>query len=106
MAPSAASCADCGAEVRGHFRSCAFCALDDQQLDMLTTVLTARGNIKELERHLGVSYPTARARLDELLRALGIDVSDRPRPAANRRELLDAVARGELDVDAAMEQLR
>src|SRR3954447_23483633 len=105
MAPSAATCAECGCELRGQFRSCEFCALDDSQLAMLRTFLAARGNVKELERQLGVSYPTARARLDELLKSLGVDIPDRPRTPINRRELLDAVARGELDVDAAMEQL-
>lgn len=101
---SAATCVDCGTELHGRFRTCEFCGLDDHQRALLRTFLTARGNIKELERHLGVSYPTARARLDELLRALGIDVPDKPR-ATSRRDLLDAVARGEIDVDTAMENL-
>jgi len=97
-------CDTCDTEVRGHFRHCEFCALDDAQRELLRVFLAARGNTKELERHLGVSYPTARARLEDLLAALGIT----PRPAdrpADRKQLLEAVARGEVDVDDAMHEL-
>jgi hypothetical protein len=97
-------CERCDTDVRGHFRHCEFCALDEAQRDLLRVFLAARGNTKELERHLGVSYPTARARLEDLLAALGVA----PRPAerpADRKQLLEAVARGELDVDDAMDEL-
>jgi len=59
--------------------------------------------MKELERHLGVSYPTARARFDALLAKIGID-----RPAAtspSRVELMEQVARGEIDIDEALRRL-
>jgi hypothetical protein len=58
--------------------------------------------MKELERHLGVSYPTARARFDSLLGKLGLE------PVASqtsRLEMLEAVARGEIAVDEALEKL-
>lgn len=92
-------CDHCGTEVRGDFCGCGFCALDDTQRGVLRVFLAARGNTKELERHLGVSYPTARARLDDLLHALGIDGSP------TRREVLDSVSHGEVDVDSALDQL-
>ena len=59
--------------------------------------------MKDLERHLGVSYPTARARFDALLARLGIE---RPAaPAPSRVELMEQVARGEIDIDEAMRRL-
>ena len=59
--------------------------------------------MKDLERHLGVSYPTARARFDTLLGKLGIE---RPAaPAPSRVELMEQVARGEIDVDEALARL-
>jgi hypothetical protein len=102
---SSLHCDACDTEVSGHFRHCEFCGLTDEQRDLLRVFLAARGNAKELERHLGVSYPTARARLDDLLAALGITAVPPPR-FTDRRDLLAAVAGGEVDVDSALEQLR
>jgi hypothetical protein len=101
------ACDTCDTEVRGHFSTCEFCSLDDAQRGLLRVFLASRGNAKELERHLGVSYPTARARLDELLTALDI-VPTQSVPAskpANRREVIAALAQGDLDVDAALAKL-
>ena len=60
--------------------------------------------MKELERHLGVSYPTARARFDALLAKIGID-RPAPAPSPSRVELMEQVARGEIDIDEAMKRL-
>ena len=59
--------------------------------------------MKDLERHLGVSYPTARARFDLLLTKLGIERA--PAAAPSRIELMEQVARGEIDVDEALRRL-
>jgi hypothetical protein len=97
------SCRECGTEISGDFEACEFCALSSEERQTLRVFLASRGNMRELERHLGVSYPTARARFDLLLARLGID---RPAPAATGRlDVLEAVARGELPVDAALQQL-
>lgn len=60
--------------------------------------------MKDLERHLGVSYPTARARFDSLLGRLGLG-AERPTPANERLGALEALARGEIDVDEAERRL-
>ena len=70
---------------------------------MLRVFLASRGNMKELERHLGVSYPTARARFDTLLARLGL-APERPAPAP-RVELLEQLAKGEIDIDQAIQKL-
>jgi len=99
-------CDTCGTGLSGQFRSCEFCGLDDAERDLLRVFLASRGNMKELERHLGVSYPTARARFEDLLRTL--DLHPRPEPAAEdpRLATLRSVAAGELDVDQARTALR
>lgn len=98
------SCPSCDTELSGAFASCEYCVLGDEDRDVLRVFLASRGNMKELERHLGVSYPTARARFDALLTKLGID---RPaaQPAAGRVELMEQVARGEIDIDEALKRL-
>lgn len=65
-------CHHCGSELVGDFAPCPYCALDDAELAMLKVFLSSRGNMRELEKHLGVSYPTARARFGGLLAKLGL----------------------------------
>jgi hypothetical protein len=98
------SCPSCETELSGAFAQCEFCVLTDEDRDVLRVFLASRGNMKDLERHLGVSYPTARARFDALLSRLGIERAPSP-PAASRVELMEQVARGELDIEEALKRL-
>ncbi len=99
------SCQSCGTELSGEFESCEFCSLSNEDRQVLRVFLASRGNMKDLERHLGVSYPTARARFDALLSRLGLAPERQPAPGASRVELLEQLARGEIDVDQAMAKL-
>lgn len=65
-------CPSCGTEVSGHFDSCRFCRLDQADTAILEVFLRSRGNIRDVQAHLEVSYPTARARLVEVLERLGL----------------------------------
>jgi hypothetical protein len=98
------SCEQCGTELSGVFGACDFCALGDEDREVLRVFLSSRGNMKEVERHLGVSYPTARARFDALLGRVGLAPVPEPAPdtsRSDRLEVLEKLARGEVDVDAA-----
>lgn len=94
------SCTACGTEVTGAYTTCAFCAQDDADRALLALFLLSRGNLKEVERALGVSYPTARARVDAMIQRLGLRSEE-----TRRLETLEALARGEIDVDAALSDL-
>jgi hypothetical protein len=96
-------CQSCGTELSGLFEPCDFCGLAEEDRDLLRVFLASRGNMKELERHLAVSYPTARARFDAVLDRLGLAAA--PGPTRTRLDVLEALARGELDVDEAQRQL-
>jgi hypothetical protein len=98
------SCPSCETELSGAFAQCEFCVLTDEDRDVLRVFLASRGNMKDLERHLGVSYPTARARFDTLLTKLGIERGPIT-ASASRLELMEQVARGEIDIDEAMKRL-
>lgn len=96
-------CASCGTELSGRFETCPYCALGAQDRRVLQTFLVSRGNMKELARELGVSYPTARARFTELLVALGLEEAA---PAAGSTlDILSRLAAGDMDVDQAEAQL-
>ncbi|WP_345580620.1 DUF2089 domain-containing protein [Tessaracoccus lubricantis] len=69
-------CLHCGTEIAGEFASCEFCSLGEADLTLLKVFLGSRGNLREVEKHLQVSYPTARARLDAVLAKLGLDPAD------------------------------
>ncbi|MFZ2750842.1 MAG: DUF2089 domain-containing protein [Propioniciclava sp.] len=72
LAVSRLGCPGCGTELVGSFATCPYCALGEADLGLLRVFLTSRGNLKEVEKHLGVSYPTARSRFNDLLDRLGM----------------------------------
>lgn len=98
------SCHSCGTELSGDFETCEFCAMGSEDRELLKIFLGSRGNMKALERQLGVSYPTARARLDSVLAKLGIEPGGGPAPEASL-EVLQALARGEVNVEEAAARL-
>lgn len=104
-------CESCGTELAGIFAPCEFCALSAADLDLLRVFLAARGNLREVERHLGVSYPTARARFTEVLQRMGLVESDarasadQPAATPSRDEILAEVATGALTPAEAAELL-
>ncbi len=96
-------CSNCGTELSGHFAACRYCGLSQDDLELLKVFLTSRGNMKEVERFLGVSYPTARLRYAEVLGRLGLEAT--PVPVDRDRVLADLAA-GAIGVDEAEALLR
>ena len=101
-------CSHCGTELSGEFAPCRFCRLEEKHLQFVETFLRCRGSIKEVERALGVSYPTVKNMLDAALTALGLD--EKPelralREKEERAEILQRLSDGEIDVDTAIEAL-
>ena len=117
-------CRNCGTALEGEFGVGRFGRLSREQLSLLESFLRARGNLKEMERELGISYPTVRGRVDALVRALGLgdgeapaedyeaaeDVSTEAFPiadvSAERRAVLERLSRGEIDASSAATELR
>jgi hypothetical protein len=101
-------CPQCELTLRGRFPRCEFCALPEEQLNFLRLFVSRRGNLRELERELGVSYPTVRARLDDLLRALGYAVSapSVQERQEQRRQVIEKLKAGGLTPEEAATKLR
>ena len=59
-------CPACQLQMRGEFQSGQLSSLSDETLTFIKVFLTARGNLTEVERVLGISYPTIRNKLDEI----------------------------------------
>ena len=114
-------CRSCGTALEGEFGVGRFGRLSREQLSLLESFLRSRGNLKDLERELGISYPTVRGRIEALLRALGLadgeepvdepTRADAPNPtsdddATERRAILDRLARREMSAEEAAVALR
>ena len=117
-------CRSCGTALEGEFGVGRFGRLDREQMALLESFLRSRGNLKEMERELGISYPTVRGRVDALVRALGLadgaaagddDGFGAPdaEPAAptadvaeERRAILERLAKKEIDAEEAASALR
>lgn len=101
-------CPACATVVSGRWQANPFDRLSPEQRTFLLLFVRARGNLSDIERSLGVSYPTVRARVDDLIAALEV-VAPAERsapPAGDRKAILDRIARGEVSVDEGMARLR
>lgn len=90
-------CNGCHSRLAGQFGTSRLSALDGEQTAFAEVFLSCRGNIKEVEKALGISYPTVRSRLDGVLETMGFAVK-RKGPKA---DVLEALSRGELSLDEA-----
>ena len=94
-------CPACEAEVSGSFEGCPVCALDGEHRRVLDLFLAARGNLKLVQKEMGVSYPTTRQRVEAMFAVL--DGKPEPQePAA----ILARLRAGEIGVDEAEKALR
>jgi len=121
-------CEECGTTLEGRFSVGRFGRLSREQLALLESFLRARGNLRDMERELGISYPTVRNRVEALVRILGLAdpgvqadvVTDNAatvpqvvgaaraaeRVSAERRRVLERLAAHEIDAEDAARALR
>ncbi|MFN8509312.1 MAG: DUF2089 domain-containing protein [Deinococcaceae bacterium] len=88
-----------GIRIEGRFRLNEFATLNREHLDFLRLYIRMRGNLKDVERHLGLSYPTVRARFEAMLSALETE------PMVTKETTLSALERGEIGVEEAIRRL-
>ena len=101
------ACPSCETVVRGRWAASPFSRLTPDQQNFLTLFVRSRGNLSDVERTLGVSYPTVRAKLEEIIGALDEPAPPRSaEPPTTREEILARIARGEVSVDDGVVLLR
>ncbi len=96
-------CPNCGTTIRGNFPINKFLSLDDEDFEFLTAFLKSRGSMKEVQEKLGISYPTAKLRLDKLLVSLGFMEDAKP---TDKLRILEALERGEITPSEAVKLLK
>ncbi len=114
-------CTNCQLEMRGEFQLGRFATLSEDQLTFVQVFLRARGNLTEVEKVLGVSYPTIRNKLDEINTTLDRTETSptatpgkRENPADSptssideaRRTILQQVSTGELSATDAIQKIQ
>lgn len=101
-------CEHCDVSIEGRFTAGRLGRLTPEQLHFVETFIRCEGTIKRVERDLGISYPTVRARLREVIRALGFEVlsdyaeEESHLPRADRQDVLNRLERGEITSDEAV----
>jgi hypothetical protein len=103
-------CRNCDTTIEGHFSVGAFDRLTPEQLAFAETFIQCEGKLNRMEEKIGLSYPTLRARLHELIRALGYEVGQEEAPVGisdeERRQILDELAAGRISSQDAVKMLQ
>jgi hypothetical protein len=110
-------CRACGTTLEGDFSVGRFGRLSRDQLTLLESFLRSRGNLRDMERELGISYPTVRGRVEALVRALGFgargddDVVDdfgpaEPTTGDPRQAILEQLASHQIGAEEAAAAIR
>ena len=111
-------CRSCGTTLEGDFSVGRFGRLSRDQMTLLESFLRSRGNLRDMERELGISYPTVRSRVEALVRALGFgprgdedDTDDTSAaasasPTETREAILERLVRHEISAEEAALAIR
>ena len=108
------NCPNCSTSIEGEFKPCQFCKLPKDELEFINTFIMCRGNIKDVEKELGISYPTVRSKLDSVIKSLGLNNSTKRISKKEevdslkelKQEILNKLALGELSAKEAMEKIK
>jgi hypothetical protein len=108
MAVSRLHCRSCDSALEGQFSLGRFYQLSPQQLAFVETFIRCEGKLTRVQDELSMSYPTARARLTDVIRALGYEVREEAEPVSveERKAILERLASGEISSENAVELLR
>ena len=99
-------CRACDTTIEGHFNLGRLSQLTPDQLAFVEIFLKREGKINKVGEDLGISYPTVRARLREVIAALGYPVEEEPTIGdEERRQLLDELAKGSISSEEVLKRL-
>lgn len=98
------SCNHCNTEISGKFKLSKFNYLSKEDLYFIEVFIKNRGNIKQIEKELGVSYPTVKKNLDEVIIALGYAVDDKD--DVDKADIFKKLENGEISAIEAAKLLK
>lgn len=99
-------CPTCSSELSGSFVPCRYCALSQRHKLFMETFLKCRGNIRDVEKALSISYPTVKGLLDELLNTLFPEEKNEDTNDMTAARILDRLENGEITAAEAAQLLK
>lgn len=103
-------CRNCDTSIEGNFVIGPFDRLSPEHLAFAETFIRCEGKLNRMEKEMGLSYPTLRARLNDLRRAMGFEIEQEEAAAGvtdeERRQILDDLAAGRVSYDDAIKSLQ
>ncbi|MGM9988685.1 MAG: DUF2089 domain-containing protein [Bacillaceae bacterium] len=96
-------CKKCQTTIENEFKLSKLASLKKEQLDFIEVFLKCRGNIKEVEKELNVSYPTVRGKLDDVVRAIGGPIAKQENES---KSIVEQLEKGEISIDDALRKMK
>jgi hypothetical protein len=104
------NCRECDVTIEGRFEGGPFSQLTAEQLNFVETFVRCEGKITRMENEIGLSYPTIRNRLHEIIRALGYEPGGIEEPTGlteqERQRILEDLDKGVISAEEAMSLLK
>lgn len=97
-------CSHCSTKIENDFSFSKFEKLSNEQLNFVEVFLSCRGNIKDVEKKLNISYPTVRGKLDEINNVLGLNA--KKDSEKEKQHIMDMLENGDLSSDEAIKLLK
>ncbi len=104
LAVTKLSCTNCNTEISGSFQLSKFNYLSKEHLYFIEVFIKNSGNIKQIEKELGISYPTVKKNLEEVIISLGYQVSDDEK--VKKSDIISKLAKGEITAKEAAKLLK
>ncbi len=96
-------CVTCGTVIENSFSLSKFESLSQEQLSFVEIFIKNSGSIKDVEKEMGISYPTVKGKLNDVIKALGYDVNSEP--AETTGSIIDRLERGEISPEDAIKKI-
>jgi hypothetical protein len=100
------NCTTCGTTIESDFSLSKFELLSSEHLNFIEIFLKNRGSIKDVEREMGISYPTVRSKLNDVIKALGYLVEDEIYQQSDAAKIIEELEKGNIDVEEAIKKMK
>ncbi|GIN71954.1 hypothetical protein J14TS2_24290 [Bacillus sp. J14TS2] len=99
-------CDHCHTTIENDFELSSWASLTPEQLHFIGVFLKSRGNIKEVEKELGISYPTVRGKLNDVVAALGYPEKKETKSKTEEKQVITMLENGEITAEEALRRLK